>query len=180
VPYHRKNTRLPAPHYIGQRIYFLTICCDARKTRLRGEPFVLDVLRLLKECAAEFGFLLHAFCVMPDHIHVLVQGVHAFSDAREFTRLFKQHTAYAFRKISPDRLWEKSYYDYILRPSDSIESVAGYIWWNPVRRGLCVRPEEFPFSGSQTIEWMKSAGAGNSWLAPWKGGESSKGKKEPA
>jgi len=94
--------------------------------------------------------------------------MHPASDVREFVRLFKQHTAFEFRKTSPVRLWEKSYYDYILRPSDSIESVARYIWWNPVRKNLCARPEAFLLSGSQTIAWMKCAAAGTSWSAPWK------------
>src|SRR6266481_9894571 len=29
-----------------------------------------------------------------------------------------------------------SYYDHILRPSDQIEDVACYIWWNPVRKNF--------------------------------------------
>jgi hypothetical protein len=42
----------------------------------------------------------------------------------------KQCTAYGFRQRFHDRLWEKSFYDYILRLPDSIENVACYIWWN--------------------------------------------------
>jgi putative transposase len=171
VPYHRKNTRLRPSHYIGQRRYFITICCDGRKPRLHYPPFAQDVLRLLKQYAARYNFLLHAFCVMPDHLHFLAEGTHPTSDVREFVRLFKQHTAFEFRKTSSVRLWEKSYYDYILRPSDSIESVACYIWWNPVRKNLCARPEAFSLSGSQTIPWMKRAAAGISWSAPWKNPE---------
>jgi hypothetical protein len=61
-----------------------------------------------------------------------------------------------------------SYYDHILRPSDPIEDVACYIWWNPVRQKLCTRPHEFPYSGSQTIDWMKRSATNPSWSAPWK------------
>jgi hypothetical protein len=106
--------------------------------------------------------------LMPDHSHVLAEGLLDRSDLREFIRVFKQRSAFAFRKSCRRRLWEMSYYDYILRPSDRIEDVACYIWWNPVRKRLCARPQEFPFSGSQTIDWIKRSAAVPSWSAPWK------------
>ncbi|MGB7844780.1 MAG: transposase [Candidatus Acidiferrum sp.] len=110
----------------------------------------------------------HAFCLMPDHLHLLAEGAHAHSDLREYIRLFKQHSAFELRKFSRNRLWEKSYYDYVLRPADSIESVACYIWWNPVRKHLCAFPREYPFTGSQTIDWMTHSAAASDWTAPWK------------
>ena len=66
------------------------------------------------------------------------------------------------------RLWEKSYYDYILRLGDSVEGIACYIWWNPVRKNLCSDPAQFRFSGSQTIDWIRRSAIGDSWSAPWK------------
>ena len=168
MPYRRKNTRLSPSHYLGERRYFITICCDGRKPHLSNPPVAQDILCVLKKFAARYNFLLHAFCLMPDHVHFLAEGTHPLSDVRELVRLFKQHTAFAFRKSSPTLLWEKSYYDYILRPSDSVESVACYIWWNPVRKHLCARPEDFSLSGSQTIAWMKCAATVPSWFAPWK------------
>jgi len=105
---------------------------------------------------------------MPDHLHLLAEGTHAQANLLEFIRLFKQRTSFEFRKSSPNRLWEKSYYDYVLRPSDSIEAVACYIWWNPVRKHLCARPKDYPFTGSQTIDWMKLSAVPSDWTAPWK------------
>jgi hypothetical protein len=108
---------------------------------------------------------------MPDYLHILAEGTQPGADLREFIRIFKQDTAFAFRKTCSTRLWEKSYYDYILRPSDCVESVACYIWWNPVRQHLCECPRAYGFSGSQTIDWMKSVQQVSSWAAPWKSNE---------
>ncbi len=168
MPYHRRSTRLPSDSYLGQRIYFVTICCDRRSPHLRPPAFAQFVLKLLHECAANYSFVLHAFCVMPDHLHVLAEGTHPQSNLREFIRLFKQHTAFEFRKSFPGRLWEKSYYDYILRPGDPIEGVATYIWWNPVRKHLCARPQDFALCGSQSIQWMQRSASVPTWTAPWK------------
>jgi hypothetical protein len=65
-------------------------------------------------------------------------------------------------------LWQKGFYEHILRRDDSLESVAWYIWLNPVRRGIVDKPESFAHSGSFTElrmprEWSKPA-----WKPPWK------------
>jgi putative transposase len=189
---HRRVARLEAQNYFGRQSYFVTICCNHRVSYLREETMAQRVLTLLLECAASHAFRLHAFCLMPDHVHVLAEGTHDRCDLREFIRLFKQRTAFEFRKshrptvvaglqtrdFSGSRcgehstasatLWEMSYYDHVLRPSDAIEDVACYIWWNPVRQGLCACPHQFPYSGSQTIDWIKRSSSAPIWSAPWK------------
>jgi len=131
---HRKNPRLPAENYFGRQTYFITICCDGRTQYLASASLAHTVLQTLLECSARHSFLLHAYCVMPDHIHSLAEGTHDTSDLHEFVRLFKLRTALEFRKLRGTALWEMSYYDHVLRPSDTIEEVATYIWWNPVRK----------------------------------------------
>jgi hypothetical protein len=81
---------------------------------------------------------------------------------------FKSRTAFLFKKDTGRQLREMSYYDHILRQGDAIEAVASYIWNNPVRKNLCELPEEYLFSGSQTIEWMKSTNKDHSFVPPWK------------
>ena len=168
MPFHRRVARLSPQNYVGRQAYFITICCDHRSRFLDDPTTAKCVLDLLLQCAATHFFSLHAYCLMPDHVHVLAEGTHDRSDLREFIRLFKQRSAFAFQKSHGRRLWEKSFYDHILRSSDQIEDVACYIWWNPVRQRLCARPEEFPFSGSQTIDWIKRSSTAPSWAAPWK------------
>lgn len=165
---HRKVARLPAQNYLGRQTYFVTICCDHRAPHLHEQTTAHGILALLQECAACHSFVLHAFCLMPDHLHVLAEGTRDRCDLPEFIRLFKQRTSFEFRKSHRRPLWERSYYDHILRPSDRVEDVACYIWWNPVRQKLCARPHEFPYSGSQTIHWIERSSTTTSWSAPWK------------
>ena len=168
MPIHRKVRRLAPHNYLGRQTYFLTICCDQRAHYLLEQTAARGVLSLLSECAANHCFRLHAYCLMPDHVHILAEGIHDRCDLREFIRLFKLRTAFAFRKLRGRALWEKSYYDHVLRSSDVVEDVACYIWWNPVRKKLCAHPGEFPYSGPQTIDWIRRSALGTSWSAPWK------------
>jgi len=164
---HRKNARLPSESYFGRQTYFITIVCDHRAPHLAAPPEAQRILTILLECAAHRSFQLHAFCIMPDHLHMLAQGTHDASNLGEFIRLFKQRTAFEFRKSQSRQLWEMSYYDHILRSDDPVENVACHIWQNPVRKKLCAQPAEFRFSGSQTIDWMTRSGHDSTWQAPW-------------
>lgn len=124
----------------------------------------------MKSCdkASSQSFVVYAYCVMPDHLHVLVIGADQASDLLIFLKRLKQKTAYEFRRKFRRDLWQKKFYDHILRQSDSIGRVAAYIWMNPVRKGICKDPREYPYSGSFVVDWKKVGAPVEIWVPPWK------------
>jgi len=52
-------------------------------------------------------------------------------------------------------LWQEKYHDHVLRADERWESGAIYILNNPVRKGLCKRAEDWPYSGSFTADWRR-------------------------
>jgi REP element-mobilizing transposase RayT len=116
-----------------------------------------NIIGVLLETAVAKSFLAIAYCLMPDHMHMPFEGTRADSQALEFVRVFKQRTGFQFRENQQKALWELSFHDRVLRSGDSIIEIARYIWWNPVRKKLCERPCECPYSGSQPFSWMKEA-----------------------
>jgi hypothetical protein len=87
-----------------------------------------------------------------------------------FVEEYKQQTGFVFAQRTRRKLWQFKYYDRILRNSDSAEAVALYVWLNPVRKGLCRTPSEYPFVGSFTeigARILKGSQA-PSWKPPWK------------
>ena len=164
----KKRLRLPADHYLGRRIYFLTIATEKRIPFFANQSTGQWLLKALREIATQHCFSLHAYCAMPDHLHFLCEGLSDTSDLVKFVNDFKQRTAYEFRQKQRSRLWQKRYHDHVLRPKEVIEDVACYIWWNPVRKGLCPDPHLFSLSGSQTLDWMKQSSSRPAWTPPWK------------
>jgi REP element-mobilizing transposase RayT len=49
--------------------------------------------RHLLETAAQRNFSLHAYCIMPDHIHFLCEGLSDNTDLVQFVDALKQRTA---------------------------------------------------------------------------------------
>jgi hypothetical protein len=105
---------------------------------------------------------------MPDHFHALVQGIEPSSDLLHFLKVLKQKTAFQYRHRLVEALWQKKFYDHMVRSQTSLGQVAWYIWMNPVRKGLCERPEDYPFSGSFTLDWHAVARPSNPWQPIWR------------
>jgi REP element-mobilizing transposase RayT len=104
-------------------------------------------LDLLGETAMGAGFELLAYCLMPDHLHLLAQGKEDFSHLVTFLQRFKRRTGYHFKRESGAQLWQDSYYDRVIRTDEDLELVAAYIFNNPMLDGLCGEPKDYSLSG---------------------------------
>jgi len=168
--FERKNIRLAAGYYRGAGAYFVTLCFHNRR-RFGATPRVANwLVERLRHHAAACGFHIHAYCVMPDHMHVLAAASSEGSNLIKLVESFKQQTAVEFMRRTRQRLWQFKYYDRILRAADSVDCAAGYIWMNPVRQNLCRAPVDYPFLGSftQIGQKMLKTVAVPDWTPPWK------------
>jgi REP element-mobilizing transposase RayT len=163
----RKAHRLDPNEYLGEKWFFVTICCENRKEIFRASDKALWVIDFLQVESVRNQFLIEAFCVMPDHLHFLAFGIAPTSNLLLFVKSLKQKTAYAYKKDQGATLWQINFYDHIVGPNESSSRVAAYIWLNPVRKGFCRNFEDYPFSGSFTRDW-KTALPTESWVPPWK------------
>ena len=130
--FRRKRNRLPLEVYHGERAYSLTLACGHRRTVFVDEGLVGSFLETLRSCAEKHAFAVLAYCFMPDHLHLLVEGG-AGSDLQQFVKDFRQRTGYAYRLVSGEPLWQKSYHDHVLRREEDVRDAARYIVTNPVR-----------------------------------------------
>ena len=81
---------------------------------------------------------------------------------------FKSLAARESRKLGIVNLWQKGFYDHVLRDGESIDSAALYAFLNPVRAGLMRRAEEWPYSGSFMFAWPSVPAVSTAFLPPWK------------
>jgi putative transposase len=168
--FERKNIRLPAARYRGRGLYFVTLCFAGRRRFGANSRLASWLLAQLRRHANECEFAVHAYCVMPDHFHVLAAGMSDDSNLVKFVESFKQATAIEFARRTRKRLWQTKYYDHILRGAESADRIAWYIWMNPVRKGLCREPNQHRFLGSFTEigNRMLKGTAPPKWAPPWK------------
>lgn len=88
-------------------------CCELRKYRLYG------------------------YCLMPNHLHVLLSPAESGVSVGEWLNAFKGFTTTEYVKNGGDApLWQRSAHDHVCRDGETAETVMKYIAENPVRRGL--------------------------------------------
>ncbi|HXA81795.1 MAG TPA: transposase [Methylomirabilota bacterium] len=164
----RKKIRLPAANYIGLRRYFLTFCCLERRRCFVQTDFNQYFVEKLREQSAVHQIAAAAYCLMPDHVHLLMEALAVNSNLAPFVKALKQVTGFEFERRTGQRLWQRYYYDHVLRPKDEPDGVAWYIWLNPVRAGLCEEPRDFQFLGSLTGLWPPGTRPDSIWAPPKK------------
>jgi REP element-mobilizing transposase RayT len=167
----RKTIRLPRSFYKGQSWFFVTICCDQHHPHFSDPRKAMWLEERIRSLAVAQHFFLHAWCIMPNHVHLLTKGADEGSDLIPFVIHLKQTTAYEAAKRFGVQLWQRSFYDHRLSAPSSVERVAAYIWMNPVRKGLCKDVSQYPFSGSATLDWRRQAHVSDPiepWIPPWK------------
>jgi len=135
--------------YAGLHRYFLTFCTDRRQKFFVDSAAVELVLSQILRAGAENRFAVLAYCFMPDHVHLLVEGEADSSDCLVFIKKAKQYSGFYFSKARGSKLWQRYGYERIVRDDEVTLHVARYMLNNPVRAGLVADPREYPFIGSE-------------------------------
>ena len=105
---------------------------------------------------------------MPDHVHLELVGLSLVSDLIVLVGNFKGQATAKARKLGVYELWQKGFYDHILRVGEKEDTVAWYIFNNPVRKQLVKHPRQWPHSGSWTFDWKKAVAPLEEFVPPWK------------
>lgn len=92
-------------------------------------------------------YRLIAWCVMPNHVHVLIRQA-AHSSLGQIVRSWKGRSARVIndRLGLSGRLWGPDYFDRVIRDDAHFWNAIHYIHQNPVRAGLVADPAAWPFS----------------------------------
>ncbi|HET9477244.1 MAG TPA: transposase, partial [Dehalococcoidia bacterium] len=120
------------------------------RARLFADPAEAEALiECLYATSDKYEFLLLAYVVMPDHLHVILVPAPR-NTISQVMRFIKGTYARAYnekhRLTGPVR--QASFYDRIVRDDTGFEEFVGYVHHNPVRAGIVSAPEEYRFSSA--------------------------------
>ena len=126
-------------------------CCALRHPALAG---------LMQETLLKWDeerYRLFAWCVMPNHVHVLMETIAALTKIvqswKSFTgRRALENNAELGLGVPGGALWMREYWDRYIRDADHFDNVRAYIEKNPVAAGLCKQPSDWPWSSASARE----------------------------
>lgn len=142
----RKKNRLENYDYNENGAYFITICVKDRKKilcNIVGANIVRPQLtqygeivnKAIKNIPSHYNSItIDKYVIMPDHVHLLLQ-IHSTNDGRTMfaptlDRVIKQTKGYITKQIGFP-IFQRSYYDHIIRNQEDYNEIWEYIENNP-------------------------------------------------
>ena len=141
-----RNARAVAvgyPHHITQR-------GNNREPVFLDDQDRLIYTELLKHYTQKFQVDIWAYCLMPNHVHLLAVPQEPGALALGIGRTNQVYTTYVNRKyLRSGRVWQNRFYSCIVDSDEYLWSVARYIENNPVKAGLVQTAAEYLWSSAR-------------------------------
>lgn len=115
-----------------------------------------EMAKVFEETLLEFDdqkYKLIAWCIMPNHVHVLIEPMielkRIVQSWKSFTgRWALTHNAELGLRVPGAAFWMPDYWDRFIRNAEHLRNTIDYIHHNPVRAGLCSTPEHWRWSSA--------------------------------
>ena len=122
-------------------IYILTTVTHRRRPLFETSCHAHAVIEALRHVERSGRSRSHAWVVMPDHVHWLMEL--KSGTLATCMNIFKSRSS---RLIGGERLWQRGYHDHALRREESLMAAALYIVGNPLRAGLAQQAGDYPYA----------------------------------
>ena len=154
-----KPTRLISP----PGTYFVTFSTFQRRRIFVVESYARLFLKTLYGYRRQGKFELHAFVLMPDHVHLLLTPAADVTLERAMQLIKGGYSHAVGQEISRREIWQKGFTDHRIRDAQDFFSHQNYIHRNPVERKLVLEPGEYrycsAFPGFKLDPWPAAAKA---------------------
>ena len=133
-------------------IQFVTVCTKDRRKVLANDE-VHSAILIAWEKACEW--LVGRYVIMPNHIHFFCapSSFDSVSLAKWIT-FWKGTSTRCMPQEMQRPVWQKEYWDRLLRSGESYDQKWEYVVNNPVRAGLVSRAEDGPYAGElNELRW---------------------------
>lgn len=141
MPRHRRIVIPGVPYHVTQRGNY-----REQVFLSRGDPEAY--LSLLHAYAKRFGLRLFAYCLMPNHVHLIIMPTSLDGLHRALRAVHCQYAQRIHRMRAVNgHLWQGRFNSCALDSAHFVNAVR-YVELNPVRAALVGRPEDFPWSSA--------------------------------
>jgi putative transposase len=118
-----------------------------RQACFHSDPDRSFYLFHLRRMLAHARCRLHAYCLMTNHVHLLLTSEDALGCASLMQRVAQLHTQYINKTYGrTGTLWEGRFRSCLVQAEDYLLACYRYVEANPVRAGLCAHPRDHAWS----------------------------------
>lgn len=127
-------------------LYHVTARGDRREDIFLDDGDRRQWLALLGEVCERFNWHCHAYCLMSNHFHILVETVEGGLSAgmRQLNGVYTQRHNRAHGRVG--HVFQGRFKAIVVQREAYLLELARYVVLNPVRAGMCAMPEQWPWS----------------------------------
>ena len=145
----RKALRYSRGQLKGQGLSFFTLRMNAPVPSQLHAAVFGSLRTLLEHATRSCTCTVTTYCFMPDHCHIMVQGLDETSDPWLAMVKFKQTSARLLTGKPWWRRWQERFDVRVIAPDEGVREIEAYVINNPVRKGLVQAWQDWPYSRRQ-------------------------------
>jgi REP element-mobilizing transposase RayT len=131
---------------VPRHAYLVTSVTTGRTPFFHDFPAGCAAARCFEDRAVLDDTRMLAWVLMPDHAHWLIQLGDKRSLSMVVNRIKSASARMTNRSLNRQGpLWDRAFYDHLLRADEDLRQAARYMIANPIRAGLVRRAADYPF-----------------------------------
>jgi len=127
-------------------LYFVTCCTYRRPPHLATDQFHAAFVTFAQRAQADFGIAAGRYVILPDHVHFFVT-LPSDVNLGDWVGTLKRALARTVEGNSQDPLWQRGFFDHVLRSNESYSEKWNYVRENPLRAGLVTNTGDWQYTG---------------------------------
>lgn len=138
-------------YYEDGAVYHLTCNTYGRTPLFKDKKRAEFLMNILGYYRTILKFKQYCFCIMPDHIHLIIQPATKKYNISVIMKHIKGSfaTGYNNTAFKSGPVWQSRFYDTILRTEEELMVKINYVLQNPVRGGIVKEASEYPYSSAK-------------------------------
>ena len=130
--------------------YHIMVRGNQKQATFIEEPDFIKYLSLLRHYKRKYGFKLYGFCLMPNHVHLILEVKKACDLSKIMQGLNQTYTIWfneKYKKVG--HLWQGRYKSMVIQKDKYMLTCIEYVELNPLRASLSKSPFDYAWSSWQ-------------------------------
>jgi putative transposase len=135
--------------------YHVTSRGVARQAIFRDDDDRSLFTHLLRLATRRWRWQVHAYCLMPNHFHLVVKcDLERLSRSMHLLN-FRYATAFNERHSRVGHLFQGRFSSYVVETDEHFSAACEYVLDNAVRAGLCATRDDWPWIGGEALSILR-------------------------
>ena len=132
---------------INNASYHIMVRGNQKQITFIEEEDFAKYLDLLRHYKREYGFKLYGYCLMPNHVHLILEVEDGIDLSKIMQGLNQAYTLWFNKKYAKvGHLWQGRYKSMVIQKNKYMLDCLEYVELNPIRANISKSPFDYPWS----------------------------------